>query len=70
MFFIRSFDSSSGVSKFYDKTSGTHNNGIFVSYPYKSVGFVSYDRAFSRMSTLKKQYPHLTFDILIMDVHR
>lgn len=68
MFFIRAFDSSSGVSKFYDKTSGTHNNGVFVSAPYKCTGYASYDRAFSRLSVLREKNPDLCFDILILDI--
>lgn len=68
MFFIRSVDFSSGVSKFYDKSSGTHNNGVFVSAPYKCTGYASYDRAFSRLSVLREKNPDLYFDILILDI--
>lgn len=68
MFFIRALNLSSGVSKFYDKTSGTHNNGCFVSAPYKCTGYFSYDRAFSRLSVLREKYPNLCFDILILDI--
>lgn len=67
MYFIRCFDFFSGVSKFYDKQSGTQNNGTFVSAPYRRVGYVSYDRAFSRLSVLREKYPNLCFDILILD---